>query len=62
MQESGMKNKIREQSPKKLNDERAKDGSIDANTELGDEELSKVSAGRMSCVKGEHLKKVKLTI
>jgi hypothetical protein len=61
MQESGMKNKIREQNPTKPNDERVKDASIDVNVELGDEELSKVSGGR-NCVKGEHYKEVKLTV
>ena len=55
-----MKNKIREQNPKKLNDERAKDASIDANMELGDEELSQVSGG--TCAKGEHFKKVKIIV
>ena len=59
MQESGMdKQKIREQSPKKPKDEGAKAATIDANMELGDEELSKVSGGTLTCVKGEHFKKV----
>jgi hypothetical protein len=62
MQESGMKNKIREQSPIKPSDKRAKDASIDAGVELGDEELSQVSGGRLSCVKGEHNPKVKITV
>ena len=61
IQESGMKNKIREQSPTKPNDKRAKDASIDAGVELGEEELSQVSGGRLSCAKGEHIKVVKLT-
>jgi hypothetical protein len=60
MQESGMKNKIREQTPTKPNDERVKDASIDGNIELGDEELSKVSGGRLTCVKGEHIKTGKI--
>jgi hypothetical protein len=58
MQESGMKNQIREQSPKKPKDERAKSTSIDVNMELGDEELSQVSGG--TCAKGEHFKKVRI--
>ena len=57
-----MKNKIREQSPIKPSDKRAKDASIDAGVELGDEELSQVSGGRLSCAKGEHIPKVKITI
>ena len=56
-----MKNKIREQSPTKPNDKRAKDASIDVSAEIGDEELSQVSGGRLSCAKGEHIKVVKLT-
>jgi hypothetical protein len=62
MQESGMKNKIREQSPTKPNDKRVKDASIDVSTEIGDEELSQVSGGRLTCVKGEHIPKVKITV
>ena len=57
-----MKNKIREQSPTKPNDKRAKDASIDVSAEIGDEELSQVSGGRLSCAKGEHFKKVKITV
>ena len=57
-----MKKQIREQSPTKLNDDRAKDASIDAGTELGEAELSKVSGGRLTCAKGEHIPKVKITI
>ena len=56
-----MKNKIREQSATKPNDKRAKDASIDVSAEIGDEELSQVSGGRLSCAKGEHIKVVKLT-
>lgn len=56
-----MKNKIREQSPAKPNDKRAKDASIDVSAEIGDEELSQVSGGRLSCAKGEHIKVVKLS-
>jgi len=56
-----MKNKIREQSPTKPNDKRAEDASIDVSAEIGDEELSQVSGGRLSCAKGEHIKVVKLT-
>jgi hypothetical protein len=59
MQESGMKSKIREQSPTKPNDKRAKDASIDLSTEIGDEELSQVSGGH--CVKGEHIKGGRIT-
>ena len=57
-----MKNKIREQSPTKPNDKRAKDASIDVSAEIGDEELSQVSGGRLSCAKGEHIKVVKLSV
>jgi len=57
-----MKNKIPERRPTKPNDERAKGASIDANTELGEEELSKVAGGTMTCAKGEHFKKVKLIV
>ena len=53
-----MKSKIREQSPTKPNDKRVKDASIDVSTEIGDEELSQVSGGH--CVKGEHIKVVKI--
>jgi len=48
-------------SPIKPSDKRAKDASIDAGVELGDEELSQVSGGRLTCVKGEHIPKVKIT-
>ena len=60
MQERGMKNKIPEQHPTKPNDERAKGASIDANVELGEEELSKVAGG--TCAKGEHIPKVKIIV
>jgi len=59
-QESGMKNKIREQRPTKPTDESVKGTSIDVNTELGEEELSKAAGG--ACVKGEHIPKVKINI
>ena len=55
-----MKNKIPEQRPTKPNDERAKGASIDANVELGEEELSKVAGG--TCAKGEHFPKVKIIV
>jgi hypothetical protein len=61
MQESGMnKQKIREQSPTKPNDEPAKGASIDINMELGEEDLSKVSGG--TCAKGQHIPKVKIIV
>jgi hypothetical protein len=62
MQENGMKNQIREQSPTKPKDERAKDASIDANMELGEEELSKVSGGRRPCASGQHYKEGQLKV
>jgi hypothetical protein len=55
-----MKNKIREQRPTKPTDESVKGTSIDVNSELGEEELSKAAGG--ACVKGEHIPKVKINI
>ena len=55
-----MKKQIREQSPAKQNDDRAKDASIDINMELGEAELSKVSGG--TCAKGQHIPKVKIIV
>ena len=54
------KQKIREQSPTKPNDEPAKGASIDVHMELGEEDLSKVSGG--TCAKGQHIPKVKIIL
>ena len=57
-----MNNQIRELSPtRQPNRERANASSIDVAMELGDEELSKVSGGRLSCANGRHIPQVKIT-
>ena len=57
-----MNHQIRELSPtKQPNSERTNASSIHVAMELGDEELSKVSGGRLTCVQGKHIKSGKIT-
>lgn len=56
-----MNNQVRELSPtRQPNNERAIASSIQVGTELGDEELSKVSGGMPFCATGRHIKRGKL--
>jgi hypothetical protein len=54
---------IRDLDPTKPNDQRAKRSLIDVEMELGEQELSNVSGGslHLSCVKGQHFAKGKIT-
>jgi hypothetical protein len=57
-----MNNQIRELSPiRQQNNERASASSIQVAMELGDEELSKVSGGRLICANGRHIATGKIT-
>lgn len=61
-QESDMNNRIRELSPtRQPNSERANASSIHVAMELGDEELSKVSGGRLFCANGRHIMTGRIT-
>jgi len=58
-----MNDQMRDLCSTKLNNERAERSLIGVEMELGEQELSNVSGGslHLACVKGEHIKRAKLT-
>ena len=58
-----MNNQIHDLGPTKPTNERAKRSLIAVEMELGEEELSNVSGGRLhlTCAKGQHFTTVKIT-